>query len=92
MAENPGLGTSGQYYYYQTMTKALSAANLDTLKLANGNEADWPRMFPTSSSPSSRATAPGKTPTANGWESNPVLVTAYSILALEQVYYSIPNR
>jgi hypothetical protein len=29
----------GQYYYYQAMSKALSAANINTLKLADGKEA-----------------------------------------------------
>ncbi|MDB6076900.1 MAG: hypothetical protein JWO82_647, partial [Akkermansiaceae bacterium] len=39
--ENPGLGTSGMYYYYQTMSKALTVAKVNRLQLADGKEADW---------------------------------------------------
>jgi len=41
VSENPGLGDQGLYYYYHAMPKALAAANLSTLKLADGTEADW---------------------------------------------------
>ena len=29
LAENPGMGQQGLYYYYQTMSKALAAANIE---------------------------------------------------------------
>lgn len=92
VAENPGLGTSGMYYYYQTMSKALTAAKVNRLLLADGREADWrtdlaEALLKKQKGDGSWANEDGK------WmESNPVLVTAYSIMSLEQIYYSIPEK
>ena len=38
---NPGMGSSGLYYYYHTFAAALSTAKLDTLKDADGVEHNW---------------------------------------------------
>lgn len=90
--ENPGLGTSGQYYYYTTMTKALSAANLDSLKLADGSDADWRKDVANKLLSLQQGDGSWKNTDGKWMESNPVLVTAYSLIALEQVYYSIPDN
>lgn len=83
--ENPGQGAEGLYYYYHTMAKALATAGIDTLKTKSGN-ADWKadlsrKLISLQSADGSWAnTASGR------WmESDPVLVTAYTVLALEQV-------
>lgn len=88
--ENPQLGDQGLYYYYQTMAKGLSAANVDTLKLKDGKDADWRKDL--GEKLLSLQKSDGSWVNANGrWmESNPVLVTAYTVLALEQVYDAIP--
>ena len=90
--ENPGMGAQGLYYYYQTMSKALSAANIKMLKLENGKEADWRKELGEKLLATQRGD--GSWVNANGrWmESNPVLVTAYTLLSLEQVYDSIPEK
>ena len=38
--ENPGMGIQGLYYYYQAMSKALSAMGIDTLTLEDGRKVD----------------------------------------------------
>jgi len=88
--ENPGMQEQGLYYYYQAMAKALSVANLSTLKLENGTEADWKKDL--GDKLLSLQKADGSWVNTNGkWmESNPVLVTAYTVLALEQIEASIP--
>ena len=88
--ENPGMQAQGLYYYYQAMAKALSVANLSTLKLENGTEADWKKDL--GDKLLSLQKADGSWVNANGkWmESNPLLVTAYTVLALEQIEASIP--
>lgn len=88
--ENPGMQEQGLYYYYQAMAKALSVANLSTLKLENGTEADWKKDL--GDKLLSLQKADGSWVNANGkWmESNPLLVTAYTVLALEQIEASIP--
>lgn len=89
--ENPGMGAQGLYYYYQTMSKALTVANVQDLKLEDGTEVDWRSGLGNKLLSSQRED--GSWVNANGrWmESNPVLVTAYTVLALEQIYDSIPE-
>ncbi len=90
--ENPGMGAQGVYYYYSAMAKALSAANIDKLPLADGTSADWRKDL--CSVILSKQREDGSWMNDNGrWmESNATLTTAYAVMALEQVYYSIPQR
>lgn len=87
--ENPGMGAEGLYYYYHTMAKALATAGVTKLKTKSGS-ADWTadlsrKLISLQNSDGSWAnTASGR------WmESNPVLVTAYTVLALEQVHRAL---
>lgn len=91
MEENPAMGLEGLYYYYQAMSKALSAAGIDKLELESGEAADWRNDL--ASTLLTRQREDGSWVNSNGrWmESNPVLVTAYTVMALEQVYHSIPG-
>ena len=41
LAENPGMEQQGYFYYLHLMTKALSAAGVQKLKLTDGREVDW---------------------------------------------------
>lgn len=90
--ENPGMGAQGLYYYYQTMSKALGAANVGMLELVGGKQADWRRDLGEKILASQRED--GSWVNANGrWmESNPVLVTAYTVISLEQIYDSMPAK
>ena len=90
--ENPGMGAQGLYYYYQTMSKALGAANVGMLELEGGKQADWRGDLGEKILASQRED--GSWVNANGrWmESNPVLVTAYTVISLEQIYDSMPAK
>lgn len=90
--ENPGMGGQGLYYYYQTMSKALGAANVGMLELEGGKQADWRKDLGEKILTSQRED--GSWVNANGrWmESNPVLVTAYTVISLGQIYDSIPAK
>jgi squalene-hopene/tetraprenyl-beta-curcumene cyclase len=89
--ENPGMGAQGLYYYYQTMAKALTAANIDKLKLESGVEADWRNDLGNKLLASQRADGSWGNENGRWMESNPVLVTSYTVLALEQLMASMPE-
>jgi len=91
LEENPGMGDEGMYYYYQTMSKALSAANIDLLPLEGGKEADWRNDLGVKLLSNQREDGSWVNKNGRWMESNPVLVTAYTVLALQQVYDSIPE-
>jgi squalene-hopene/tetraprenyl-beta-curcumene cyclase len=82
LAENPGMGADGMYYYFHTFAKALDAIGDDTLVDAGGTSHDWrselaERLFELQKSDGSWAN------TSDRWlESDPNLATAYSLLAL----------
>ena len=82
LAENPGMGTDGMYYYFHTFAKALDAVGDDTLVDASGASHDWrrelaERLFALQKDDGSWVN------TSPRWlESDPNLATAYSLLAL----------
>lgn len=88
--ENPNMGAEGLYYYYQAMAKALNAAGIDKLKLADGSEADWRKDLAGKLLSSQRENGSWVNDNGRWMESNPVLVTAYTVMALEEIYHSIP--
>jgi len=88
---DPSLGQQGLYYYYQAMAKALAAANIDKLPLKDGKEADWRRDLALELLKNQREDGSWVNKNSRWWESDPVLVTAYAMLTLEQIYYSIPE-
>ncbi len=92
VGENPGMGSQGVYYYYQTMSKALAAANIDTLKLECGKEADWRKDLGEKILASQRENGSWVNDNGRWMESNPILVTAYTVMSLEQIYHSIPEN
>jgi squalene-hopene/tetraprenyl-beta-curcumene cyclase len=92
IAENPGMGAQGLYYYYQTMSKALTAANVGMLKLEGGKQADWRTELGNKILASQKSDGSWVNDNGRWMESNPVLVTAYTVLTLEQIYDSIPSK
>ncbi len=89
--EDPSLGQQGLYYYYHAMAKALAASNTDKLTLKDGKEADWRKDISHVLITSQREDGSWINPNSRWWESDPVLVTAYAVLTLEQIYHSIPE-
>ncbi|MFG0253154.1 MAG: prenyltransferase/squalene oxidase repeat-containing protein [Phycisphaerales bacterium JB038] len=86
--ENPGIGLEGYYYYLLTMSKALSAAGVDHLTTLTpegspGQTADWANDL--IARLATLQQEDGSLPVLNDrWmEDNPVLITAYSLLAVQ---------
>lgn len=88
--ENPKMGAEGLYYYYQAMAKALNAAGINKLPLEDGSEADWRKDLAGKLLASQRENGSWVNENGRWMESNPVLVTAYTVMALEEIYRSIP--
>jgi squalene-hopene/tetraprenyl-beta-curcumene cyclase len=86
LEENPAMGAQGLFYYYHTMAKALSTANIRALELSDGRKVNWrkelgSRLLDLQQRDGSWANTNGR-----WWEKDPVLVTAYCLLSLEIIY------
>lgn len=88
--ENPGLGAEGRFYYYHTMAKALAAAKLDLLKLKDGKVIDWRAELGRKLLNIQSGDGSWKNSDAGRWmESDDVLVTAYTLLALARIHQGL---
>lgn len=87
--ENPGLGAAGLYYYYHTMSKALSTAKIDFIKTKDGKVIDWradvtAKLLGLQKGDGSWANTEGR------WmESDPVLTTSYILMALGRIHQTL---
>ncbi|MDZ4403851.1 prenyltransferase/squalene oxidase repeat-containing protein [Prosthecobacter sp.] len=87
--ENPGLGAQGLYYYYHTLSKALSIAQIDFIKTKDGKLIDWraditQKLLNLQKGDGSWANSEGR------WmESDPVLTTSYILMALGRIHQTL---
>lgn len=89
LAENPGMGTSGYYYYLHLMAKALAASGTDKLTLVDGQEVDWRSDLAQRLITLQQGDGHWENTDGRWWEKDPHLVTAYSVLALEIIYRAL---
>jgi squalene-hopene/tetraprenyl-beta-curcumene cyclase len=82
--ENPGMGSAGLYYYYQTFARALTAAGLEKFSDADGNAHDWRADLLAQLAKLQKPDGSWVNDNARWMEGNPNLVTAYALLALAQ--------
>lgn len=82
---NPELGQQGLFYYYNVMAKALTLFGDPTLTDSAGGEHDWRGDL--ADKLITIQAADGSWVNENGrwWENNPVLVTAYCVLTLQEL-------
>ena len=86
LEENPGMGQAGLYYYYHTMTKALTVYGLQRLKTADGEVVHWRKDLALELFDRQREDGSWVNDTGRWWENDPALVTAYVILSLEMIH------
>lgn len=79
---NPGMGTSGLYYYYHTMAKALDAFAESDFKDARGQSHDWKQELLAKLSSLQQPNGSWVNSDARWMEGDPILVTGYALLAL----------
>jgi squalene-hopene/tetraprenyl-beta-curcumene cyclase len=82
LAENPGMGADGLYYYFHTFAKALDAVGGTQLKDASGTSHDWRRELTERLSELQKDDGSWVNTSERWLEADPNLVTAYSLLAL----------
>jgi squalene-hopene/tetraprenyl-beta-curcumene cyclase len=82
VAENPGMGASGLFYYYHTFAKALDAAGDDYVADKDGNLHDWRRDVAEQLASTQKADGSWVNSAKRWLEGDPNLVTAYSLMTL----------
>lgn len=90
LEENPGLGAQGYFYCLHLMTKALTAAGSDTLKLADGREVRWRDELAARLLALQQPDGSWVNTHQRWWETDRSLVTAYMLLALEMLHRHAP--
>ena len=80
--ENPGMGNQGLYYYYEILARALSVAGVDQLVQPDGRKVDWKDELAAKLVKLQRADGSWVNENNRFWEGDPVLVTAFAVLAL----------
>lgn len=86
LEENPGMGPQGLFYYFHTMTKALTFSGIDTLPAADGKQIDWRRKLALRLINLQKTDGQWINDSARWWENDPALVTSYALLALEMIH------
>lgn len=84
LKENPGMGMQGLYYYYQGIGKCLDAYGQDTLVDSDGKKHKWRPELVDRLLELQRKDGSWKNESGRWMESVPDLVTAYSVMALEE--------
>lgn len=81
--ENPGVGDQGLYFFYNVISRSMSAAGLDAIPRGKGGEIIWADEVIKKVSSLMREDGSWVNKNGRFWENDPVLSTAYSVLALE---------
>jgi squalene-hopene/tetraprenyl-beta-curcumene cyclase len=82
LESNPGMGTSGLFYYYHTFAKALDALGEPTIKDADGTEHDWRAELLAELASRQRDDGSWINENSRWLEGDPNLVTGYALLSL----------
>lgn len=89
LEENPGVGTDGLYYYFVTFSRALDAWGMTTIPVYSQDaktspvEHDWANDLIDRLATLQNDDGSFKSVDSRWMEDNPVLITAYSLLALQ---------
>ena len=80
--ENPGMGQQGLFYYYQVFAKTLGLLGIEKLETTDGEMHDWRSDLFNKLSSGQKPDGSWTNEADRWYESDPALVTAYSLLAL----------
>ena len=80
--ENPGMGNQGLYYYYDILSRALAAAGVDEIVQPDGRKVRWKAELAAKLISLQRPDGSWGNDNNRFWEGDPVLATAFAVLAL----------
>ena len=89
LEENPGMQRAGLFYYYHLMTKALAAADVQTLERPDGRKVDWASEVALKLINAQNGDGSWVNDTARWMEKDPVLVTTYCVMSLEIIFHRL---
>lgn len=81
----PKMGNQGLFYYYQTMAKALTAYDCDYIIEEDGTRHNWREELANQIIKIQNEEGWWQNENGRWWENNKILVTAYSVLTLEEI-------
>lgn len=82
LEQNPGQGTAGLFYYYNTFGSALAASGDPIVKTADGNEHQWQQELTAHLASTQQEDGSWVNSNRQWFENDPNLCTAFSLLAL----------
>lgn len=83
--ENPGIGKDGLFNYYALMAKTFSTYKVRTFKTADGRKIDWRAALTNKLLELQRPDGSWVNSQERWLENNPVLCTAYALMALNAI-------
>ena len=91
--ENPGLGPQGLYYYYHTLARALHVAQQDEITDSKGVKHNWREELIQTLLKRQNEDGSWVNAKEERWmENSQILVTVYSVLALEEALKPAPVK
>ena len=85
LKENAGQGNQGLYFYYEILSRALSAAGIEKLPLEDGTTVDWREELAKELLARQHSDGAWRNESNRFWEGDPALSTSYALLALSFV-------
>ncbi len=83
--ENPAMGSSGVYYYYFVMAKALTLCDLGALNTTDGKAVNWREQLALKLINLQQADGSWANSNGRWWEKDPALDSAFSLIALDMI-------
>ena len=80
--ENPGMGSQGLYYYFDSLSRALSVAGIDELVQPDGRRVAWKKELAAKILSLQKKDGSWENDNNRFWENDPVLATSFAILSL----------
>ena len=83
LEENPGMGAQGLFFFYNVMSRALTASGRDTIPRDGGKPVVWKQELTRKILSMQQKDGSWVNDTGRFWENDPVLASSYALIALQ---------